>query len=366
LAEGAPLLLLLLVEIRAMPSPSMVGFPRANKFAPTPAVVNQLTHAVSTTKAGTGGALQGSWDVPSAHSIDRTSAQPSVADQFTAATTIQRVARGKEERDLVFSGTTVGELAAWKKQLSPSKAAPGRPADGVNAFEMRDAYALSPYGTGYSFVNNPHDQFGSNKGFNESKTSHLADPRPTAQMRVKSGYTGHVPKGRDHVGSTYRMHDNRGTAGKSMVPIPHRDPNPPTDEYNVKMKRNLTYFAGQSGVFQGRMAGGIGDGFDDMNATMSTVKIPSRVEKLMEHEDKKGPDGTIATATGTEADDKYLKGTGAQNPMSGYTGHVPRAKEVIGSTFYGPTIGTSHHGVMEHDPVGFVNPSSPNKFAECP
>merc|ERR1719440_1300580 len=131
----------------------------------------------------------------------------------------------------------------------------------MNSFELRDRYAQPPMGNGYNFVNNPHDQFGSTLGFNESKTSALADPKPTAQMRVKSGYTGHVPKGRDHIGSTYRMHDNRGTAGKTMVPIPHHDISAPNDEYLAKMKRNLTYFAGQSAVFQGRMTGGMGGGF---------------------------------------------------------------------------------------------------------
>ena len=110
-----------------------------------------------------------------------------------------------------------------KAALSPPKSPPGRAPKGPGAFEMKDAYAVSPYGEGYGFVNNQHDQFGSTAGFNESKTSDMADPKPTAQMRVKSGYTGHVPKGRDHIGSTYRTHDNRGTAGKTMVPIPHKN-----------------------------------------------------------------------------------------------------------------------------------------------
>ena len=145
-----------------------------------------------------------------------------------------------------------------------------------NPFEFRNAYAVSPYGEGYAFVNNKHEQFGSTSAFNGSKTSQLSDPKPTAQMRVKSGYTGHVPKGRDHIGSTYRMHDNRGTAGKTMVPIPHHNIDPPNDEYLAKMKRNLTYFSGQSAVFQGRMTGGSGISFDDSTAGPSTVKVPDR------------------------------------------------------------------------------------------
>ena len=237
-----------------------------------------------------------------------------------------------------------------------------------NPFEFRNAYAVSPYGEGYAFVNNKHEQFGSTSAFNGSKTSQLSDPKPTAQMRVKSGYTGHVPKGRDHIGSTYCMHDNRGTAGKTMVPIPHHNIDPPNDEYLAKMKRNLTYFSGQSAVFQGRMTGGSGISFDDSTAGPSTVKVPDRIEKLLEHEDAKGPDGTIATASiGDEHDGKYIKGTGAPNAMVGYTGHVPRAYEVVGSSHTGPTIGASYHGpAMSADPMGFVRPSSPNKSSECP
>ena len=235
-----------------------------------------------------------------------------------------------------------------------------------NPFEFRNAYAVSPYGEGYAFVNNKHEQFGSTSAFNGSKTSQLSDPKPTAQMRVKSGYTGHVPKGRDHIGSTYRMHDNRGTAGKTMVPIPHRNIDPPNDEYLAKMKRNLTYFAGQSAVFQGRMTSHEGS-FVDSTAGPSSVKVSERIEKLLEQEDAKGPDGTMATASiGDEHDAKYIKGTGAMNAMVGYTGHVPRAYEVIASTHTGPTIGASHHGpAMEPDPMGFVPPSNPNKVADC-
>ena len=68
------------------------------KFSPSPAKVHELTHAVSVSKGNSGGALQGSWDVPSAHAIDRTSSQYSVTDQFGAATSIQRVARGQVTR----------------------------------------------------------------------------------------------------------------------------------------------------------------------------------------------------------------------------------------------------------------------------
>ena len=388
-------------QMRGMPSPI-----QASK---SPAKTYQLTHAVTTNKAGAGGALQGSWDVPSAHSIDRSGNSYSVTDQFAAAQSIQRMARGKEIRGIALSpGATGNDVRAFKEYVTHPSPPPGSPPQGPDAFAIKDAYAQSPYGEGYAFVNNPHDQFGSTMGFNESKTSNLADPKPTAQMRVKSGYTGHVPKGRDHIGSTYRMHDNRGTAGKTMVPIPHKDISPPNDEYAAapralsffscssralcslslshaisllpvlyrylaKMKRNLTYHSGQSAVFQGRMTSHTdqelgSDGFGDATDGASTVKIPERIEKLLEQEDMKGPDGTVATADiGDGHDAKYIKGTGAANRMVGYTGHVPRAREVVGSTVYGPTIGASYHGpAMEPDPMGFVPPSSPNKVADCP
>lgn len=148
---------------------------------------------------------------------------------------------------------------------------------------------------------------------------------------------------------------------------------------------------------------------------MLTDRLPAvtrvRVAQLLSYEDQKGPDGTVATADiGDLHDAKYIKGTGAPNPMSGYTGHVriltnalphagltrdahvpyaqpfrrqrrhtdlvlpfsrvrqmPRAREVIASSFYGPTAGPSYHGpAMEPDPMGFVLPSSPNKVADCP
>jgi len=329
--------------------------------------MSELSHAVTVGKAG--GAVQGSWDVPSAHSIDRTSAQPTMIDQFEAATAIQRVARGHETRGVFPEEATVGDIAGYMAAVKPQGKEPAGKA--MNSFELRDRYAWPPMGNGYAFVNSQYDQFGSTAGFNESKTSALADPKPTAQMRVKSGYTGHVPKGRDHIGSTYRTHDNRGSAGKTMVPIPNRDTAPPNDEYLAKMKRNMTYLAGQSAVFVGRMDSHSEiDGsrsFGDGHTGKSTVKVPERIEKLMEDEDSKGPDGTRATAAiGDLHDDKYVKGTGAQNPIAGYTGHVPRAQEVIGSSFYGPTEGNAHQGPAFPPASGFVRPCSPNKFSECP
>ena len=325
--------------------------PPSMKFSPTPAQVSHLTHSVHVGKSG--GALQGSWDVPSAHSIDRTSSQFSVTDQFEAATMIQKAARGQVTRQhdpssahFVPGESTIYDLSAQLRATgnSPTRVQPGKPSE---SFEARDAYAVSPYGEGYTFVNNRHDQFGSTDGFNESKTSSMADPKPTAQMRVKSGYTGHVPHGRDHIGSTYRMHDNRGTAGKTMVPIPHQDIAPPMDEVLAKSKRNLTYISGLAHVDTIASA-----------TNAATINVPTRVQKIME-------DPNYYVKGGEQLHLK--KYPDAKNPMTGYTGHVPFARDVVGTTFYGPTEGNSHHGpAMPPDPAGFVRATNPNKFSESP
>ena len=270
----------------------------------SPAKTYEVTHAVNVGRSG--GSLQGSWDVPSAHSMDRTSAQVSVTDQFEAATAIQKIARGQTTRALdgsvIMPGqATIYDLAGQIRSVSPNgRKQPGKASP---SFEARDLYGVSPYGMGYAFVNNRHDQFGSTDGFNESKTSVMADPKPTAQMRVKSGYTGHVPKGRDHIGSTYRTHDNRGSAGKTMVPIPNDNIEPPMDEVLAKAQRNLTYHAGQSAVE--KIAG---------EDNVSTIPVPTRVQRIFCDDPNyhiKGGENFAPKA--------YVEGA---NPMTGYTGHV--------------------------------------------
>ena len=131
------------------------GMPPSMKFSPTPAQVSQLTHSVHVGKSG--GALQGSWDVPSAHSIDRTSSQYSVTDQFEAATAIQKAARGQVMRQhdphsvhFVPGESTIYDLSAQLRATGSSRVQPGKPSE---SFEARDAYAVSPYGEGYTFVN---------------------------------------------------------------------------------------------------------------------------------------------------------------------------------------------------------------------
>jgi len=250
---------------------------------------------------------------------------------------------GEVARQLAPGEHTIYDLSAQIRQGKTSQ-----PGKASNSFELRDAYATSPYGQGYGFVNNRHDQFGSTDGFNESKTSSLADPKIHPQMRVKSGYTGHVPHARDHVGSTYRMHDNRGSAGKTMVPIPHQDISPPNDEMLAKAKRNLTYHAGLAHVDV--IAG---------HENVSTINVPTRIQKIF-------CEDPAYTIKGGENFTPKAYNEGA-NPMVGYTGHTPFARDIVGTNYYGPTEGNNWHGpAMPPDPAGFVRASSPNKFAECP
>ena len=225
------------------------------------------------------------------------------------------------------------------------------------------------------------------------------------QMRVKSGYTGHVPHARDHVGSTYRMHDNRGSAGKTMVPIPHQDISPPNDEMLAKAKRNLTYHAGLAHVDV--IAG-------HENVSTINVSAPHQHEHLLRGSPRCPPPPasrlgthhplayppsrplplppTLSHPSSTPRlrpqvptriqkifceDPAYtIKGgenftpkayNEGANPMVGYTGHTPFARDIVGTNYYGPTEGNNWHGpAMPPDPAGFVRASSPNKFAECP
>ena len=64
-------------QMRGMPSPI-----QASK---SPAKTYQLTHAVTTNKAGAGGALQGSWDVPSAHSYESHARRDSTSSSLPCA-----------------------------------------------------------------------------------------------------------------------------------------------------------------------------------------------------------------------------------------------------------------------------------------
>ena len=160
-----------------------LAMPPTMKFSPQK--THEITHAVTVGKGGSGGARQGSWDVPSAHSLDRTAAQISVMDQFDAATTIQQHSRGMVDRGKV--GEVVRQLAPGEHTIYDLSAQihqgkTSQPGKASNSFELRDAYATSPYGQGYGFVNNRHDQFGSTDGFNESKTSALADPKIHPQV----------------------------------------------------------------------------------------------------------------------------------------------------------------------------------------
>jgi hypothetical protein len=49
--------------------------------------------------------------------------------------------------------------------------------------------------------------------------------------------------------------------------------------------------------------------------------------------------------------------------MKGYTGHQPRAKEVVGTTLLGPTEGSAYRG-PKCPPAPYVVPMPPNRFSE--
>ena len=101
--------------------------PPTCNFRPSPAKMHATTHTVQVNQTGAGGALQGSWDVPSAHSIDRTSAQVSVTDQFDAAISIQRAHRGHSTRGKLAPAISVLPPGAniYDFLLFSSRDAPG-------------------------------------------------------------------------------------------------------------------------------------------------------------------------------------------------------------------------------------------------
>jgi hypothetical protein len=56
-----------------------------------------------------------------------------------------------------------------------------------------------------------------------SKTSKMNDPGPPKQMRVKSGYTGHVAHGRDFIGGRYCNSNSVLPAHQQLVSDQCRD-----------------------------------------------------------------------------------------------------------------------------------------------
>ena len=191
-------------------------------------------------------------------------------------------------------------------------------------------------------------------------TAQLMDPQAPKDTRVKSGYTGHVPHGRDIIGTSYKKHDNRGTATKHQVPTMHPGPN---GQYPVPIapKKDVGYAVGKHGqkmlfhdVFTAKPPG---DKRHEYGAT-TTAPVPMRVEKVL------SGDATDMDDAANRASAFDMEGAG-QWVMAGYTGHVPKAKEVYGTSYYGPPEGPSYHGPYYTSDV-YAQPMGPNKEAICP
>ena len=143
-----------------------------------------------------------------------------------------------------------------------------------------------------------------------SKTSQLNDPSAPTNMRVKSGYTGHVPHSRDFIGGSYVRHDNPGTATKHLVPIMHRDQK--TGAYPL---RTVPAPEPQSAMrFHDPYTVKGGDNQHEYGAT-TTAPVPARIEKVLSADKSDLSDEqNRAAAFITEGPGQWL--------MSGYTGHV--------------------------------------------
>ena len=197
-------------------------------------------------------------------------------------------------------------------------------------------------------------------------TQKLDDPPPPRNLRVKSGYTGHVPHGRDYIGGTYRSHDNRGTATKYAVPVVHRDGKGdypiPTKPIREQMENRMLYhdpFNSKKGDHQHEYG------------VRTTAPVPIRVEKVLSGDTSDISDEQNAQLMADETDSKQLHGGqrdmgGAGTwVMAGYTGHIPKSRELYGTSFYGPPEGNSYHGPY-YASDAYAQPSAPNKEAICP
>jgi len=244
-------------------------------------------------------------------------------------------------------------------------------------------------------------------------TQQLSDPRPPKELRVKSGYTGHVPHGRDYIGGSYKAHDNRGTATKDKVPVIHAqhpgqyDYRTLVDPSTYKMRskdmfdtsefmtdKELEYAAEnapveirpmpdplladprmrfhdpfnkpKAGIAQGRM----GDHQHEYGVP-TTAPVPMRVDKVLSGDHRDMSDEENAAAMADDSTSSQLHG-GQRDMgglgtwvMAGYTGHVPKAREVYGSSYYGPPEGNSYHGPYYASDI-YGQPGSPNREAICP
>ena len=233
-------------------------------------------------------------------------------------------------------------------------------------------------------------------------TSKMRDPPPPKDMRVKSGYTGHVPnvrcflpppptkhlnmvmqslrlavsvcrliyvpsQGRDYIGGSYKAHDNRGTASKHTVPVIHANragnypipTKPVVPRPEARMLYHDPFNAKAAGDHQHEY------GFP------TTAPVPIRIEKVLSGDASDITDEMNATLMADETDTKQLHG-GQRDMgglgtwvMAGYTGHVPKGREVYGTSYYGPPEGPSYHGPF-YASDAYAQPGAPNKESICP
>lgn len=183
-----------------------------------------------------------------------------------------------------------------------------------------------------------------------SKTSKMNDPPPPNALRVKSGYTGHVPHGRDFIGGSYKHHDNRGTSTKHRVPVVTSDGKGRIDKSPPK--------AGLAALMcHDPFSSKPGDIQHDYGVT-TTAPVAARVEKVLagDHSDI-SDDANREAAHDTDGAGQWI--------MSGYTGHVPKSREVYATSFYGPPEGPSYHGPY-YASDKYTQPMSPNKESISP
>lgn len=173
-------------------------------------------------------------------------------------------------------------------------------------------------------------------------------------MRVKSGYTGHVPHGRDYIGGSYKNHDNRGTATKYAVPVIHVNRN--TGKYPIKVEPHAVKPSKflYHDPFNAKRAGDKQHEY----GTMTTAPVPMRVEKVL------AGDGTDMDDEANRASAFDMDGAG-QWVMAGYTGHVPKGREVYGTSYYGPPEGPSYHGPY-YTSDKYAQPMGANREALSP
>jgi len=161
-----------------------------------------------------------------------------------------------------------------------------------------------------------------------SKTSKMNDPGPPKQMRVKSGYTGHVPHGRDFIGGTYCSHDNRGTASKDQVPVMHSATPGKHTGYPIPVKAAPSpgspgHPKGAYVYSQDPFSSKPGDIQHDYGVT-TTAPVAARIEKVLaaDYRDMSDADNRVSA---------FDKEGAGQWIMAGYTGHVRRRAQRMGS-----------------------------------